>query len=87
MNVNPKGRKTKVLKPRYVIVIVSESESKKYYLSKQYEQAVMNLFGCCYIWGCRKEARVFHTKKEAQATIKDMHRHNTGKDAFVEEIK
>ena len=85
--VNPKGCKTTDSKGRYVIVDVSESEKKKYYLSNHYEQAVINLFGCCYIWGSRKEARLFQTKKEAQATIKDMHRHNTGVHAFIEEIK
>lgn len=77
----------KVSKHRYVITMVSESENKKYYLSKKYEQAVANLFGCCYIWGYRKEARLFNTKKEAQATLKDMHRHNTGKDAVIEGVK
>ena len=73
-------------KRRYAIVMVSESENKKYYLSTKYEQAVMNLMGCCYIWDCRKEARIFNTKKDAQATIKDMHRNGTGKDAIIEEV-
>ena len=85
--VSPKGRKTTDKKRRYVIVMVSESENKKYYLSTKYEQAVMNLMGCCYIWGCMKEARFFNTKKDAQSTIKDMYRHGTGRHAIIEEIK
>ena len=69
----------------YLIVEQSESENKKYYLSNHYEQAVMNLLGCCYIWGSRRDARTFKTKAEAQKCIRDMHRHNTGKHAFIEE--
>lgn len=72
------------LSKRYVVVMITDT--KKYYLSTKYEQAVMNLMGCCYIWGCKKEARIFNTKKEAQATIKDMNRHGTGRDAIIEDI-
>ena len=70
---------------KYVIKL--PTKEKTYYLTSKYEQAVVAVFGCSYIWGLKKDRRIFKNKKEAQLVLKDMHRHNTGKDAYIEEDK
>ena len=70
---------------KYVIKL--PTEEKTYYLTDTYDKAAEIVFGCSYIWGLKENRRIFKTKKEAQATIRDMHRYNTGKDAYIEEDK
>ena len=48
---------------KYVIKL--PTEEKTYFLTNTYDQAVMNVFGCSYIWGLKKNRRIFKTKKRS----------------------
>ena len=65
---------------------MSNSMMKEYYLSIHYNEAVENVFGCCFIWANIKEAKVFYNKKDAQRIIHIMHSYNTGTSAYIKEI-
>lgn len=71
----------------YLIRMYSESEKKYYYLSKKYDKAVEQVFGCCYVWGKRAQARTYETKADAQHELKRMWWHNTGNNAEIYKVK
>ena len=71
----------------YLIRMYSESEKKYYYLSKQYDKAIEQVFGCCYVWGKRTQARTYKTKTDAQHEIRKMIWHGTGHNAEVYQVK
>ena len=66
--------------------IALKTEEKIYYLTKNEDNAVYNVFGHSYIWGV-KNIRLFRTLTDAKKVLQDMKRYGTGKNAYIVEEK
>lgn len=72
---------------KYLIRIYSQQERKYYYLTNKQDKAVKDVFGACFIYGKRAQARIFTSKEDAKHTIRKMLYHGTGNNAEIYRVK